>query len=208
MDVRSPKQRIRTVAVAGHGVAAWSAAAAFAKRVPTVTVAVVPVPGSASSMADVLGGTVPSVRDFHRDIGVDERHLMASTGGSFRLGCQFADWTGPGSSYVHAFGKHGFEMGAAGFHHHWLHTLRGGEVPPFDVFSPAAMLGRHGRFLPAELLGDPRMSTYSHALQLDPARYRDYLHAYARHLGVVTTAEGLTQAVPGERGVAGLRLAD
>jgi tryptophan halogenase len=206
--VTAGDRQIGTVAVAGDGIAAWSAAAALAKRVPRVAVAVVPSPGSAQSMADLLGGSVPSIRDFHSDIGIEERHLLENIKGGYRLGTLFAGWTGDSSAYVHAFGKHGTDGGSAAFHHHWLRAARGGSAGAFDHFSVAAMLARRGRFLPAEAIGDERLATYSHALQLDPARYRDYLHAYARHLGVIVTAEPLAEAVPGERGLAGLRLSD
>ncbi len=208
MGVSASDRRIRTVAVAGDGVAGWSAAAAFAKRVPGVAVAVVPVPGAERSMADLLGGTLPSARDFHRDIGIDERHLLGNTGSGIRLGTLFSGWTGDGSAYVHAFGRHGADIGTAAFHHHWLRVSRDGGMAAFDRYSVAAALGRRGRFLPAEAIGDERLATYDHGFQLDPARYRSYLRAYARHLGVVVTADPLAGAVPGERGLAGLRLAD
>ena len=73
---------LRTVAVVGDGVAGWLAAAAFARRVAGVRVAL--VPGGRAGLADRLGGTTPAVHDFHHDLRIDTRDLIVRTGAALR----------------------------------------------------------------------------------------------------------------------------
>lgn len=178
--------RIRTIAVVGDGVAGWSAAAALKSRVPGIAVALIPVAELRPGFVDLFGGASPSIGEFHADIGLDERDVLTRTGAGIRLGTRFVGWSG--ADYTHAYGPAGVPVDGVPFATLWAGL---GGTEPFDSFAPAAALAAAGRFMPprADILGG-----YANGLQLDPPVYRQFIEAYARHLGVVVTASGMRQA--------------
>ncbi len=192
--------RIGTIAVIGDGVAGWSAAAALKSRVPDVSVAAIPVADLRPGFVDLFGGASPSIGEFHADIGLDERDVLARTGAGIRLGTRFLGWSG--TDYTHAFGPAGMPVDGVPFATLWA-GLGGAE--PFDSFAPAAALAAAGRFIPprADILGG-----YANGLQLDPRVYRRFIEAYARHLGVVVTASGMRHAETDGHRVTTLHLDD
>src|SRR5438270_213867 len=126
---------IRSVAVAGGGIVGWSAAAALKRRLPQLSVSVVAVPPAANALADRIACTLPSIVDFHRDLGLTEADTVVRAGSGYRLGTRFAGW--PGADYIHAYGSYGTSLGAAAFHQYWLRAAKTGAAAPFDSFSAA-----------------------------------------------------------------------
>ncbi|WP_426291592.1 tryptophan 7-halogenase [Sphingomonas sp. TWP1-3-1] len=192
--------RIGTIAVVGDWVAGWSAAAALKSRVPDVSVAVIPVADLRPGFVDLFGGASPSIGEFHADIGLDERDVLARTGAGIRLGTRFLGWSG--TDYTHAYGPAGMPIDGVPFATLWAGL---GGAKPFDSFAPAATLAAAGRFIPArgDILGG-----YANGLQLDPRVYRRFIEAYARHLGVVVTASGMRHAETDGHRVTALHLDD
>src|SRR5215212_629767 len=90
MSKRAPS--IRDVVVAGGGITGWSAAAALKKKLPALAVTVVPVPPPPDALADRIGSTLPSIADFHSDIGLTEADTVVRAGSGFRLGTSFEGW--------------------------------------------------------------------------------------------------------------------
>ncbi len=174
---------IRSIAIAGGGITAWSAAAAIRKRVPAASVTVLPLPVPADALADRIGNTLPSIVEFHRDIGLEEADVVGGTGAGFRLGTLFEGWSGDAPGYVHAYGDYGRAFGVSSFFHHWVRAAQAGRVPPYDSFSPAAELARAGRFVHPQGGADSPLATYEYGLHVDPPRYRELMRAFARHLG-------------------------
>ena len=203
-------RRIRTLAVVGDGVAGWTAAAALARRIPHLSVAVVPVAKLRPAMVDLFGGAAPSIADFHRDIGLAEQDVVVRTGSGFRLGTAFSGWTGHGSHYVHAFGEAGAPIGGAPFAQLWARAsaTRGGTGAGFDAYSPAAAMAAQGLFIPAEAGRDALLKGHGHGLQLDLTAYRAYLSSYAQHLGVALAAQPLAEVLTAEGRLTALRLTD
>ena len=83
-------------------------------------------------------------------------------------------------------------------------------MAPFDSHSPAAVMGRAGRFVhPQGEPGSP-LAGLGYGLRVDPERYRQMLRAYALHVGVTEgpgTIDGV--AVRGEDGhIAGVQVGD
>lgn len=182
---------IRTIAIAGEGIVAWLAAAAIKKRLPWLTVTIVASPVPDNALADRLGIALPSIVEFHSDIGLTEADTVVRLGSGFRLGTRFEGWTGPASSYVHAYGPYGRPFGTASFHHHWIRSAKQGYSAPFDSHSPAAALAAGGRFVPPQGGEGSPLTGFGYGLALDPDRYRTMMQAYARHLGVVERPEAV-----------------
>jgi tryptophan halogenase len=174
---------IASVVIVGSGIVAWSAAAAIRRQLPAIRVVVLSVPVPADAFADRLGCTLPSIGDFHRDIGLAEADTVIRIGSGFRLGTRFEGWSGEGSHFIHSYGDYGRPLGASAFHHHWLRAQGSGRATPFDEYSAGGVMASAGRFLPPDKGSVSRIANYTYGLHIDPPRYRDMMHAFAMHLG-------------------------
>jgi tryptophan halogenase len=182
---------ISTVIVAGGGITGWSAAAALRKRLPALSITIVPVAPPPDALADRIGSTLPSIGEFHSDIGLTEADTLVRAGSGFRLGTCFEEWAEDLPAYVHAYGEHGKPFGTASFHHHWVRSAQRAAPAPFDTFSAAAAMARAGRFVhPREEAGSP-LAGFGYGLAISPARYRDMMRAYALHLGVAERGDDI-----------------
>ncbi|MBB3912363.1 tryptophan halogenase [Sphingomonas desiccabilis] len=175
---------VRKVAVVGGGIVGWSAAVALKRRVPGLSVTIVPVAPPDNALADRMPQTLPSAIGFHDDVGLREEDAVLRTGGGWRLGTLFEDWVQGQPAYVHAYGSYGQPFGTASFHHHWTRAAQAGSAAPYDSHSPAAMLARAGRMLPPDPEPGSPFADIQAGLVLDIGRYRAMLEAFARHLGV------------------------
>ena len=206
----SGEKAIREIVVAGGGVTGWSAAAALKRRLPGLKVSIVPVPPPADALADRIASTLPSILEFHRDLGLSDADAIVRAGSSFRLGTCFTGWAEGLPAYVHAYGEYGRPFGTGSFHLHWVRAARRASAAAFDSHSPAAAIARAGRF--AQPRGEPGspLAGFEYGLQLNLPRYREMMRAYARHLGVVERDPGIAEVrLNGEHGlIEALRLDD
>jgi len=176
---------MRDVVVVGGGLLGWSAAAALRRKIPALRVTVIALPPPADALAERIGSTLPSIIEFHRDLGMSDGDALLRANCSFRLGTEYDGWTSDRPAYVHAYDRYGQGIGTASFHIHWLRQAKLGTAAPFDAFSPAAQLARAGRFiLPDEDPASP-FAHYEYGLALDPVHYPQMMRAYALHLGAV-----------------------
>jgi len=169
--------------VAGSGITAWSAAAALRRRLPWLSVTILPDEPAPDALADLIGSTLPSAIGFHDDLGLSEGDAVVRTRSGLRLGTVFAGWTAQ-ADYVHAYGEHGRPVGAASFHQHWVRAAQAGRATPFDRHSPAAALARAGRFMRPDAQPGALLAGYEFGLHIDPDAYRAMLRAFALHIGV------------------------
>jgi len=184
---------IRELVVAGGGITGWSAAAALRRRLPGLKVTIVPVPPPADALADRIASTLPSILEFHRDLGLTDADAIVRAGSSFRLGTCFTGWAEDLPAYIHAYGEYGRPFGTASFHLHWIRAARRAAAAAFDSHSPAAAIAKAGRFVqPQGEEGSP-LAGFEYGLQLNLARYGEMMRAYARHLGVAERCAGIAE---------------
>lgn len=176
--------QITEFVVAGSGLAGLSAAAFLKRRVPGSTVTLVGG-APADALSERLHATLPSIIGFQADLGIEEPQVVMGAGAAFRLGTLFQGWCASRPDYVHAYGEVGRPIGITPFYHHWARQALRGKVAPFDSHSPAAMMGRGGRFVHPQGGADSPLSGFEYGLTLDPAMHRQMMQAYIRHVGVV-----------------------
>lgn len=184
---------MRDVVIVGGGLLGWSAAAALRRKIPALRVTVVPLPPPPDALADRIASTLPSITEFHRDIGMNDSDAILRGHCSFRLGTEYRDWAGSDpDGYVHAYDRYGQLFGTSSFHIHWVRLAHLGMALPFDRYSPAAAMARAGRFtLPATDAASP-FAHFGYGLALDPIAYPQMMRAYALHLGAIERRGELT----------------
>ena len=169
---------IASVAIAGNGLTGWSAAAALRRRIPTLDVTLVHAPAAPNALADRVISTLPSIHDFHSDLGLTDEDTVTRAASALRLGSLFSNWVENQPDYVHAYGPYGTSLGGVAFHQLWLRERRRSALPQFDRFSPSAEMARAGA-IPKGSTGNIRAG-----LQLTIERYCELMRAFALHLGV------------------------
>ncbi|MBP2278713.1 tryptophan halogenase family protein [Sphingomonas sp. PL20] len=190
---------LRRVLVAGGGITAWCAAAALKRRAPFLEVTLLAVAPSPDALADRIACTLPSLLGFHGDLGIGAEDGIVRTGAGYRLGTLFSGWATGLPDYVHAYGGYGRAFGATAFHLHWLRALRDGQSDAFDRYSPAAMLARAGRFMPAT--PETPFANHEYGLTLDMRRHATMLRAFALHVGVREMCGDIARVDVDSRGI-------
>jgi tryptophan halogenase len=161
----SDARPIASVVVVGGGITAWSAAAALKRRIPILDVQVISSAPPPDALADRMINTLPSIGDFHSDIGLSDEDTIVRARSGLRIGTTFKAWAESLPDYIHAYGTYGVPVGGVAFHQLWLrdHCPRG---RPFDSFAPA----------PPEV---------GYGLRLTTGLYQQLMRDYSLHLGVV-----------------------
>ncbi len=161
------------------------AAAAISCAYPPDKVQVQLIESDEIGTVGVGEATIPHIRAFNAQLGIDERDFMRHTGSTFKLGIEFRDWNKLGDSYIHPFGDYGHPFRGIKFHQIW-NTFRGvTEFADIEDFSVAITAARRGKFaLPHP---DPlsALSTFSYAYHFDASLYGAYLRKYAEAKGVI-----------------------
>ena len=188
------ERRIRRIVIVGGGSAGWMTAAALAETARG-NCAIELVESAAIGAIGVGEATIPPIRYFNQQLGLDENAFVAATGGSFKLGIEFVGWTRPGHRYFHPFGRFAPDFDTVSLHQHWLRErTRGGAAAPLEDYAMAWAAARAGRFdRPAT---DRRLvlSTFDYAYHFDAALYARHLRGYAEKRGVVRTEGEIVDA--------------
>ena len=179
-------RRLRRIVIVGGGSAGWMAAAALAEAVRNDCRSEL----IESSMIGTVGvgeATIPPIRHFNQQLGLDEHAFLSGTGGTFKLGIEFVNWTRPGQRYFHPFGRIGTDHDGIAFHQYWLRERARGNKVPFEEYALSCVAARAGRFAPPS--SDPRQvsSSLDHAYHFDASLYARYLRRYAEQQGVQRT---------------------
>ena len=177
--------------VVGGGTAGWMVAAALARLTPC---AVTLVESESIGTVGVGEATIPQIRLFNQALGIDEADFLRETKGTFKLGIEFAGWSGEGSRYMHAFGALGQAAGLLPFHHYWLRARAAGEAKALDRYSlneAAARALKMQMWRQAPGRPAPDMPWAYH---FDASLYAAYLRRFAEAHGAVRT-EGIVAGI-------------
>ncbi len=199
---------IRTVAVAGGGIAGLSAAIAFARSLPGTAVTLLQTSADPGTLVDVVPTSWPSISRFHSAIGLDEADLVRSGIATHHLGTIFENWSSSGQLWVHAFGPYGKPAGGIPFDQVWYRAKQEGEALPYDRYSLGAGLAREGKFVHPPRESDSLGSRFQYGLRLDPVRYRERLNEHAARSGITFAAGELLGVEHSSNGIEAVVLSD
>jgi len=194
-----PMHPIRIV-IAGGGSAGWMTAAAMSHFLGA-GFSVTLIESEDIGTIGVGEATIPQIRLFNQALGIDEDDFIRATQATFKLGIEFAGWSRPGESYMHAFGNIGRDSGLLAFHHTWLRGRRDGVAQALSAYSlnnQAALAQRmqRGPARTSRMLPD-----MPYAFHFDASLYAAFLRRFAEARSVMRI-EGRIESVErdGENG--------
>jgi tryptophan halogenase len=181
----SPRLR---VVILGEGVAGRAAAAALSRALPPPLYSITLVPTGAPDHSlgpfGPVEATLPSIREFHAGLGLQEDTLLRETGASYALGLAFSGWSPAAPTFFSPFGDIGAPLETVSFHQLAQRLRSTGDEVRLTDFSLAALAAQMGRF--ARPSDDPAsvLFTYSYGLHLPREGYARVLAGIAREVRV------------------------
>lgn len=181
------------IAIVGGGIAGGMAAAALghAYKDHASDITLVEAPTNELPVSTAL----PTLRGFHKRLGIGEADFLTRTGALPTLGTKFIGWGGPGQSFFHPFGSYGTSIGTVGFHHCWLRLRALGDETALADYCLAAAAAARGRFAFPAKDASSVLSSFSYGSHFDGVRYTGMLHDYALARGVNHSGRALARAV-------------
>lgn len=185
-------------------------AVAIQTALPGDRVSVHLVESEAIGIVGVGEATLPHMRRFNENLGIDERAFMQATSATFKLGIEFRDWAALGDAYIHPFGAFGVAVDDVPFHQFWrrlAHEDGVGDIGRYSLPIVAAYAGRFSR--PPDDTGS-LASSYGYAYHMDATAYAPFLRQLAESRGA-QRSEGRVVDVdrhPGSGDIEAVRLED
>jgi len=193
----------KRIVVVGGGSAGWMAATALATALPGSSVEL--IESEEIGIVGVGEATFPSIRAFHRILGIDEAEFLRATNGTFKLGIEFRDWRVHGEQYFHTFGDIG---GLSGPQSLWGQYRRVGDANLGALGEQClpTVMAREGRFQGA---GSEQERQFNYAYHFDALLYASFLRGLALQRGVRRTEGRIVHVTRrADGGVEQLKLAD
>jgi tryptophan 7-halogenase len=175
---------IRSVLVVGGGSSGWMAAA-FLINAFKNGVAVELVESDEIGTVGVGEATIPPLRNFNRQLGLNLPEFVRATGATFKLGIEFVNWGRLGHRYFHPFGSFGKNFDSVPVEQYWIKLWLQGKAPDLDDLCVANTAAARGRFLPPNKAKPGALSRYDFAFHFDAGLYAAHLREYAEKRGVV-----------------------
>jgi tryptophan halogenase len=166
------------VVVAGGGTAGWLTAYSLITRLGNV-LDITLVESDQIGTVGVGEATIPTMRTYHRLVGIDEKEFMTATQATFKLGIQFDNWGQQGDSYFHSFGEIGQRSWMAEFHEFWMEAKAqgfGGSLDDYCLELKAAQANKFATFAGKKPL--------NFAYHLNATAYAAYLRKKSEIAGV------------------------
>lgn len=176
--------RITKICIVGGGTAGWMTAAAMSRVLGADYGTITLVESDAIGTVGVGEATIPQIKVFNRLLDIDEDDFVRRTKGSFKLGIEFVNWGGVGTSYFHPFGSFGVDMEGLPFQSFWLRLYQQGMVPYISEYSLQAKAAAHGKFMRPVSAGKSPLSNIAYAFHFDAGLYAQYLREIAERRGV------------------------
>jgi tryptophan halogenase len=180
---------IRNIVIVGGGTAGWMAASGLVALLPKGDYDITLIESDQIGTVGVGEATIPPIRIFNHNLGVNEAEFMSKTGATYKLGIEFHNWKKSGEHYFHPFGQYGRELDAVPFHQYWMRARELGDCAELSEFSLCDVMARSKKFAPNS--SDPKsvLSTAGYAYHMDAGLYAQFLREYSEERGV-TRVEG------------------
>ena len=169
------------IVIAGGGTAGWVAAATFARFLGN-RASITLVESDEIGTVGVGEATIPQIHNLIIGLGLDQAEFLRQTNGTFKLGIEFTDWSGPGSSYIHSFGQTGRGVGLIPFRQLWLRGRSLGVAAEFGDYAFNIAVARRSRM--SNKAATNTIPELAYAYHFDASLFARMLRAYAEEHGV------------------------
>jgi len=176
---------IQSIVIVGGGTAGWMTAASLQQHFKHL-VKITLIESSAIGSVGVGEATIPTIRRFYYDLGMNDLDVMRATHATCKLGIQFNDWYQQGASFIHPFGMFGQDVRGIGFHHFWLKLKNQNLVDDIGNYSLGVSLAKHKKFNIPTPNPPSTLSVFDWALHFDAG-------LFAAHLAKFALAHGTTK---------------
>jgi tryptophan 7-halogenase len=174
---------IKTIVIAGGGLAGWMAASALARQFSARKCQIIVVEEACEDAS--LGwavptlATLPSARLFHAEFGYSEDSVIKASAGTFALGTAMSGWTKTGSTSFHPFGEAGAPLKNLSFHQMAARLRAERATINLSNYSLAALCAQTQRFARPPANCASVLSTLSYGFILETKGYTDMFRADA-----------------------------
>jgi tryptophan halogenase len=177
--------RLKSIVVVGGGTAGWMAAAALIDRFGSNRhTRITLVESQEIGTVGVGEATVPHIREFLKQLKINEVDFVKRTSATFKLAIGFEGWGGEGSRFFHPFSEHGVPLLGTSFQHYWVKMRQQGRAEPIDRYVLSSELARAGKFaMPRRGTGTEFMY-FNYALHFDATLVARYLKSWSMTAGV------------------------
>ena len=174
---------IRKIVIVGGGSSGWMSAAALANALQG-SCAITLIESDEIGTIGVGEATIPGIKLFNQQLGIDESEFLKYTQGTFKLGIEFINWGKQGHSYFHPFGVFAADFDQVPLYQYWLRERSQGDTTSLYDYSLAWCAAKNGKMVPPSR--DPRLvqSTVDYAYHFDAGMYAKYLRDYSEARGV------------------------
>ena len=169
------------IVIAGGGTAGWVAAATLARFVGN-RASITLVESDEIGTVGVGEATIPQIHNLIIGLGLDQADFVRLTNATFKLGIEFAGWTGEGQSYMHSFGQTGRQVGLIPFRQLWLRGRSLGVAQELGEYAFNITAARLGRM--ATNTASTTIPELAYAYHFDASLFARMLRDYAEERGV------------------------
>ena len=182
------------VVVAGGGTAGWLTAYSLVTRLGNL-LDITLVESDQIGSVGVGEATIPTMRTFHRLVGIDEQEFMSATQATFKLGIRFDNWGQQNDSYFHSFGEIGQRSWMAEFHEFWLEAKAQGFGGSLDDYCLELKAAKANKFATSS-----GKKPVNFAYHLNATAYAAFLRQKSEAAGVKRVEGRITQIQNDETG--------
>ncbi|WP_395344386.1 tryptophan 7-halogenase [Ningiella sp. W23] len=173
---------IKRIVVLGNTPAAWLSAVFLRKRLQIEVILVAPPIDNQRMEMSVAESYTPDALRLHQLSGLDEKHWLLPSGGSFQTAVRLLgkNYLGRDVDTMMPYSPIGANFDGHAFHHY---AMKAG-IDDFESYSLAASMARSDKFV--HPVDDPQsiLSSFDYAISFNVVSYTSLMVKYAQHLGV------------------------
>ena len=201
-------KQVNNIVIVGGGTAGWMTAASLSKHFRKTNIKITLVESSQIGTVGVGEATIPTLRRFYAELGMDDLAVMKATQATCKLGIQFEDWRKPGESFIHPFGLYGQKANGVEFHHYWMRLKELGDTSELADYSLGVNLAKQSKFIEPSPNPPSELSVYDWALHFDAALFAKLMREYATEHGVTRIDARIDRVNASAAGIDSLVLED
>lgn len=179
------KKPVNHIIIVGGGTAGWMTAASLSRHFRRTSIAITLIESSEIGTVGVGEATIPTLRRFYGELGMNDLEVMRATRATCKLGIQFRDWRHAGSRFIHPFGLFGQSANGIPFHHYWMKLRhQGADAGELPEYSLGVQLAEHHKFVEPSPNPPSELSVFDWALHFDAAKFAELMRSHAEKHGV------------------------